>query len=94
MKIRIITIGGQEYGLPTDLTPADLTKLIGILAQLRPIDTVWMYGHDTDGHVFCQDYARISLGERTIEDRESAMARKTAAKAKEDARVRAKEETK
>jgi hypothetical protein len=66
ITLRTITISGNDYQLPEDMTRKDLAELIATLAALRPvcnrfksIDGKW---HDA----YYLDNMRVSAGSRTL----------------------------
>ena len=80
-KTQIVKIGNNEFALPAGMSPAELRNLLGVLAQLRPVESFWLYGSSGEYlYALSDDFASVALGERRLIDREEARAQYTAAR--------------
>jgi hypothetical protein len=90
---KVITIDGNRYVLPTEMSNKDIQSLAGFLITLTKIDYEWMYGQE-ESLYFANEGAKVSIDQFTLVSKEEAKARSTKARAEYDAKKLAEERAK
>ena len=76
---KVITIDGNRYVLPTEMSNKDIQSLAGFLITLTKIDYEWMYGQE-ESLYFANEGAKVSIDQMDLVSKEEAKTRSNKAR--------------
>jgi hypothetical protein len=86
---KIISIDGNRYALPADMSAKDIQSLAGFLVTLTKVDYEWMYGEGENVY-YATEGASVSVSVLTLDTKEAAKAKSAESRRIYDAKEAAK----